>query len=62
MAIFKIEQDLVADDGAGGSQINEAEIEGFEAQYLGRISDRWTVSAGYTYLTGETATDTGGND
>ena len=55
LAIFKIEQDLVADDGAGGSQINEAEIEGFEAQYLGRISDRWTVSAGYTYLTGETA-------
>ena len=54
LAIFKIEQDLVTDDGAGGSLINEAEIEGFEAQYLGRISDQWTVSAGYTYLTGET--------
>ena len=53
LAIFKIEQDLVADDGAGGSLINEAEIEGFEAQYLGRITDQWTVSAGYTYLTGE---------
>ena len=53
LAIFKIEQDLVEDDGAGGSQINEAEIEGFEAQYLGRITDQWTVSAGYTYLTGE---------
>jgi catecholate siderophore receptor len=53
LAIFKIEQDLVADDGAGGSLINEAEIEGFEAQYLGRITDHWTVSAGYTYLTGE---------
>ena len=55
LAIFKIDQDLVADDGAGGSLINEAEIEGFEAQYLGRITDQWTLSAGYTYLTGETA-------
>lgn len=54
LATFKIEQDLL-------QRINnvvenrEAEIEGFEAQYLGRISDQWTVSAGYTYLTGETA-------
>ena len=55
LAIFKIDQDLVADDGAGGSLINEAEIEGFEAQYLSRITDQWILSAGYTYLTGETA-------
>jgi catecholate siderophore receptor len=54
LATFKIEQDLL-------QRINnvvenrEAEIEGFEAQYLGRVSDQWTVSAGYTYLTGETA-------
>jgi len=53
LAIFKIDQDLVEDDGAGGSLVKDAEIEGFEAQYLGRISDQWTVSAGYTYLTGE---------
>ena len=57
LAIFKIDQDLVADDGAGGSLINEAEIEGFEAQYLGRITDKWTVSAGYTYLRGEDKDD-----
>ena len=54
LAIFKIDQDIVTDDGAGGSLINEAEIEGFEAQYLSRITDQWTLSAGYTYLTGET--------
>ena len=54
LAIFKIDQDLVTDDGTGGSLINEAEIKGFEAQYLSRITDQWTLSAGYTYLTGET--------
>ncbi len=54
IAAFEIEQDLL-------QRINnvienrEAEIQGIEAQYLGRISDQWTVSAGYTYLTGETA-------
>jgi len=53
LAVFKIDQDLVEDDGLGGSRIKDAEIEGFEAQYLGRITDQWTVSAGYTYLTGE---------
>ena len=57
LAIFKIEQDLVEDDGIGGSLINEAEIEGFEAQYLGRITDKWTISAGYTYLRGEDKDD-----
>jgi catecholate siderophore receptor len=51
-AIFEIEQDLVEGTN-NNSVIVEDEIEGFEAQYLGRISDRWTVSAGYTYLTGE---------
>ena len=54
LAIFKIDQDLVTDDGTGGSLINEAEIKGFEAQYLSRITDQWTLGAGYTYLTGET--------
>jgi catecholate siderophore receptor len=61
LAIFKIEQDYV-EGVAGNSRVEESEVEGFEAQYLGRISDRWTVSAGYTYLTGENATDTVGND
>jgi catecholate siderophore receptor len=51
-AIFDITQDLVEGTN-NNSSIVEDEIQGFEAQYLGRISDRWTVSAGYTYLTGE---------
>jgi catecholate siderophore receptor len=53
VAIFEIDQDLVEDDGTGGSLIKDAEIKGFEAQYLARMSDQWTLSAGYTYLTGE---------
>ena len=61
LAIFKIEQDYV-EGVAGNSRVEESEVEGFEAQYLGRISNSWTVSAGYTYLTGENATDTVGND
>lgn len=53
-AIFTIEQDIVQDDGAGGSQIIDAETEGFEFEVIRRISDQWTISAGYTYLDGET--------
>ena len=52
LAIFDITQDLVEGTN-NNSYAVEDEIQGFEAQYLGRISDRWTVSAGYTYLTGE---------
>jgi catecholate siderophore receptor len=53
-AIFKIDQDIVTDDGTGGSLVNDAEIEGYEIQVLRRISDQWTISAGYTNLDGET--------
>jgi catecholate siderophore receptor len=60
-AIFKIEQDYV--EGTNDdSRVEESEVQGFEAQYLGRISNVWTLSAGYTYLTGENAKDTVGND
>ena len=53
LAIFKIEKDLVEGDNTGGSRVVEDEIEGFEAQYLGRITNRWILRAGYTYLDGE---------
>jgi catecholate siderophore receptor len=53
-AIFEIEQTLAESDNSGPYTVDD-EIEGFEAQYLGRITDQWTVSAGYTYLTGETS-------
>lgn len=52
-AVFQIEQDLVQDDGAGGSESLETVISGFEAEIRGRITERWTVTAGYSYLEGE---------
>jgi catecholate siderophore receptor len=52
-AVFQIDQKYAGDNGSGGTQFVDAEIEGFEAQFLGQITDQWTVSAGYSYLTGE---------
>ena len=52
-AVFQNEQDIVRDDGAGGSESLETMIEGFETQIKGRITDRWRISAGYSYLDGE---------
>jgi len=52
-AIFQIDQKYAGDDGDGGTQFVDAEIEGFEAQFLGQITDQWSVNAGYSYLTGE---------
>lgn len=53
-AIFQIEQDIVTDDGSDGSEILNNEITGFEAQFNGQLSDQWSLSAGYSYLDGET--------
>ncbi|MGB0409484.1 MAG: TonB-dependent receptor [Opitutales bacterium] len=53
-AIFQIDQDIVTDDGAGGSEILNNEITGFEAQFNGQITDQWSLTAGYGYLEGET--------
>lgn len=52
-AIFQIDQDLVQDDGSGGSESLKTEISGFETQLQGFITDKWYVSAGYSYLEGE---------
>lgn len=52
-AIFQIDQKYAGDNGDGGTQFVDAEIEGFEAQFLGQITDQWSVNAGYSYLTGE---------
>ncbi|MEM8866869.1 MAG: TonB-dependent siderophore receptor [Verrucomicrobiota bacterium] len=52
-AIFQIDQDFVSDDGMGGSESSETEITGFEAQVLGQITEKWYLSAGYSYLEGE---------
>lgn len=53
-AIFKIEQDIVQDDGTGGSETLNSEITGFEAQFNSQITDQWSLTAGYSYLDGET--------
>lgn len=52
-AIFEIEQDIVQDDGTGGSETLNNEITGFEAQFNGQITDQWSLTVGYSYLDGE---------
>ncbi|MGC6423971.1 MAG: TonB-dependent receptor [Lentimonas sp.] len=52
-AIFEIEQDLVEDDGSGGSRSLETTFDGFELQLAGYITDNWYISAGYSYQEGE---------
>jgi len=52
-AVFQSETDVVEKNAAKQYERFENDIEGFEAQFLGRINDKWTVSAGYTYLDGK---------
>ena len=54
-AIFEIEQSSpqVADNDPETLDVIDSEITGFEAQLKGRITDRWFISAGYSYLDGE---------
>ena len=54
-SIFEIQQDIIDDDGSGGSRTEESEITGFEAQLQGLITDKWYITAGYSYLDGELA-------
>ncbi|MFQ3226356.1 MAG: catecholate siderophore receptor [Lentimonas sp.] len=56
-AAFKIDQDIVQDDGVGGSETLSNEITGFEAQFNGQITDKWSLTAGYSFLDGETDSD-----
>jgi catecholate siderophore receptor len=53
-AAFNIDQDIVQDDGSGGSETLSNEITGFEAQFNGQITDQWSLTAGYSYLDGKT--------
>ena len=54
-AMFEIEQrsPQVADNDPATLDIIESEIDGFELQLQGRISDFWSVSAAYSALDGE---------
>ena len=51
-AAFIVEQDTI-DDVGGVPTRYESEISGFEAQLQGRLTDKWTMNAGYSYLDGE---------
>lgn len=51
-AVFQIEQDIVEEFGDTGVT-NTNEIIGFETAISGRITDKWYITAGYTYLEGE---------
>jgi catecholate siderophore receptor len=52
-AIFQIDQDFAEDDGNGGSTFITTEITGFETQFVGQLSENWTLTAGYSFLDGE---------
>jgi catecholate siderophore receptor len=58
-AVFKIEQDTIREnddfDTNGFYDLANNEIEGFEVQILKRMSNQWTISAGYTSLDGDTS-------
>ena len=54
-AAFEIEQEspVVSDSDAESFDVIETTVDGFEAQLQGQVSDRWFISAGYSYLDGE---------
>lgn len=60
-AIFEIEQrsPQVADNDPSTLEVIESETQGFELQVQGEFSDRWFISAGYSYLDGEIVNRTG---
>jgi len=51
-AVFQSDTDVVEKNADKDYERFENEIEGFEVQFLGRITDKWTASAGYTNLDG----------
>lgn len=54
-AIFEIEQSSpqVADNNPETLDVIDTEIQGFEIQLQGQVTDWWFVTAGYSYLDGE---------
>ena len=55
-AVFEIEQEspVVSDTDASTFDVIKTTIEGFETQLQGQLTDAWYISAGYSYLDGET--------
>ncbi len=60
-AVFQIEQSSpqVADSNPDTLDVIDSRIRGFEAQLQGQVTDRWFLSAGYSYLDGEQQSRTG---
>jgi len=60
-AVFEIQErsPQIDDNDAGAFVIIESEIQGFEAQILGQITDRWDITAGYSYLDGDQVSNSG---
>jgi catecholate siderophore receptor len=54
-AVFQVDADVVEKNSAKDYQRFDNEIEGFELQFMRKMSDQWTVSAGYTKLDGDDA-------
>lgn len=64
-AVFEIEESSPQPDTSPGadtdnqSVIVDSTVEGFEAQIQGQLTDDWHVTAGYSYLDGDVASDSG---
>ncbi|MGB2402157.1 MAG: TonB-dependent receptor [Akkermansiaceae bacterium] len=54
-AAYEIAGTFPADSGGGVIVETESELRGFELQLVGNITDKWFVSAGYSYMDGETS-------
>ncbi|MEM7582638.1 MAG: TonB-dependent siderophore receptor [Acidobacteriota bacterium] len=56
-AVFEIEQEspVVSDSDAATFDVIETTVDGVELQLQGQVSDRWFISAGYSFLDGEQA-------
>lgn len=57
-SVFQIDQQEYEEDGNGDKQFLDNEISGFEVQFTGNLTSSWTISAGYSFLDGETGTST----
>ncbi len=60
-AVFEIEQSSpqVSDNNAETLDVIDSQIQGFELQLAGHITDMWAITAGYSYLDGEQVNRTG---
>ena len=63
-AVFEIEQSSpqVADNDPETLDVIDSEITGFEVQLTGQVTERWFISAGYSYLDGEQVNRSGPTD